>query len=99
MISPPLLQELRRILEEKFDLEPDILEVTVELVSDFSETVMPSQTIRAVTEDEDDNRVLECAVEGKAELIVTGDRHLLKLNSFRGIDILTPAIFLQKLGR
>jgi predicted nucleic acid-binding protein len=48
-----------------------------------------------IAEDPDDNRVLECAVKGGAELIVSGDRHLLKLAQYRGIAIVTVRQFLE----
>lgn len=50
-------------------------------------------------EDESDNRILECAVAAKAEIIVSGDRHLRDLGEFRGIRILSPAEFLATLKR
>src|SRR3989337_81451 len=50
-------------------------------------------------QDPDDSKVLACAVAGKADVIVTGDRkHLLPLNNFRGIPILSPADFLDRIG-
>lgn len=46
-------------------------------------------------EDEPDNRVLECALAARADVIVSGDQHLLKLQSFRGISIASPRAFLD----
>ena len=48
--------------------------------------------------DEPDNRVLECAVAGRADAIVTGDRAMLKLRRFEGIEILTLRAFLTRVG-
>jgi hypothetical protein len=62
----------------------------------FAEIVFPHQTVSAVTEDEPDNRVLEAAVIGKADLIISGDGHLLALGAFQGIPILDPATFLAR---
>jgi len=45
-----------------------------------------------------DNRILECAVAGHASLIVSGDRHLRKLKSYKGIGIVTPTDFRRILG-
>ena len=47
--------------------------------------------------DPDDDRVLECAVAGRADYIVSGDRHLLKLGSYDDIPILTVRQFLNKI--
>lgn len=52
-----------------------------------------------VSRDADDNRVLEAAVAGSADYIVTGDRDLLELGSHAGIRIVTPADFVKLLPR
>jgi hypothetical protein len=51
--------------------------------------------LAVVREDPSDDRYLECALEGEAEYIVTGDRHLLELGQLRGTEIVKPAAFLQ----
>jgi len=49
-----------------------------------------------IREKDDDNRILECALEGKAEYIISGDkRHLLPLGEYEGIRILSPDEFLR----
>jgi hypothetical protein len=49
--------------------------------------------------DPDDNRVLECAFDGKADYVVTGDWHLLDMKRFRRIEILKVATFLKLFGK
>jgi uncharacterized protein len=56
--------------------------------------VQPIERIDAVAADADDNRILECAVAGGSECIVSGDSDLLGLGKFRGITIQRPAEFL-----
>ena len=51
-----------------------------------------------IEEDPDDNLVLACAVEAGTDCIVSGDSHLLQLRRYRGIEILTPAELLDRLG-
>jgi predicted nucleic acid-binding protein len=58
---------------------------------------VPTREIHACR-DEDDNRVLEAAVEGKADYIVTTDEALLVLDPFEGIRIVRPRVFLTALG-
>jgi putative PIN family toxin of toxin-antitoxin system len=53
--------------------------------------------IQAISEDPDDNRVLECAVAGQADAIVSGDKHLRDLQSYQGISILSPREFIEQL--
>lgn len=59
------------------------------------EQVIPKIKINIIKEDPGDNIFLECAVEGKADYIVSGDRHLLNLKSYKDIYIFTPSEFLQ----
>jgi putative PIN family toxin of toxin-antitoxin system len=55
--------------------------------------VAPKKEIALIDADPADNRVLEAAAEAGADYIVSGDRHLLDLGSYEGIDIVTPARF------
>ena len=48
-----------------------------------------------IESDPTDNKYLECAVEGKADLIISGDHHLTDLKAYRGIEIVSPAEFLK----
>ena len=74
-------------------------EELAEVVDGFRQSgilVAPRDTLNVIDEDPADNRVLECAVAGGAEFIVSGDRrHLLRLQDFQGIQILSPAAFLS----
>jgi putative PIN family toxin of toxin-antitoxin system len=63
-------------------------------LSDLAETVRPRARLRVVADDPD-NRILECAVAGHADAIVTGDRALLALGTFRNIRLLTLAGYLD----
>ncbi len=60
--------------------------------------VRPKNQIAVVFSDPDDNRVLECAVEGQADFIVTGDKDLLRLNRFQNVTIIPPRAFIEYLG-
>lgn len=57
--------------------------------------VKPKERVEAVIDDPSDNKVLECALEGGAEYVITKDKHLLKLKEFRGIRIMGPEEFLK----
>ena len=96
VISPVLLEEFREVLERKIGFQRDFIEAVVETVVEHSEIVSPRRALHVVRSDPDDDRVLECAVEGKADAVVTGDRHLLGLRAFRSISILSPRDFLSR---
>ncbi len=60
------------------------------------EWVEPRTRVGVIQTDPSDNRVLECALDGRANAIVTRDQHLLSLSSYQGIPLLTPAAFLRQ---
>jgi len=59
--------------------------------------VNPDFYFDVISEDPDDNIFLECAVEAKAEIIISGDAHLLGLAEFQGIQIIHPVDFLERI--
>ncbi len=63
---------------------------------EFTELIEPDETPAMVEDDPDDDHFLACAVSGRADCLVTGDPHLLKLGSYKGIPILSPADFLTR---
>lgn len=97
LTSAPLEHELERVLHAKFPerLDAVILE-TQGALFDLAVHIEPAESLSVIKEDPDDNRVLECAVSGRADAIISGDRHLLALGSFRGIPILTPQAALAR---
>ncbi len=58
--------------------------------------VIPKESINIIKEDPDDNKFIEAAIAGKADLIVSQDRHLLKLKNYGKIKIITPEEFLKQ---
>jgi len=77
VISPAILDELEEKLLAKFKIsQADERAIRQKFVA-AADVVIPTRTIDAIEDEPDDNRVLECAVEGAADFIVSGDRHLL----------------------
>lgn len=63
----------------------------------FATTVTVTERLSVIADDPKDDKFLECAVAGGADVIVSGDKHLLRLGSYQGIRILSPADFLAEL--
>jgi putative PIN family toxin of toxin-antitoxin system len=63
-------------------------------IRDVSDVVAVKSNFRAVKEDPDDDAVVNTALDGRADYIVSGDRHLRKLRKFRGVQIVTPRAFM-----
>jgi putative PIN family toxin of toxin-antitoxin system len=96
--SRALLDELDEKLRGKFAVsERDAQAIRVKLEGNAN-LVDPNFELNAVSDDPDDNRVLECAVAGKADFIVSGDRHLLRIGCYEGIAIVTVRQFIETAG-
>jgi len=95
--SETIKAELVETLTAKFGWPVRSAEEACRQLWDEAWWVLPSEDVEA-SRDPEDNHILSCALEGKADAIVTGDQDLLTLHPFRGIEILAPAEFLRKLG-
>lgn len=94
--SPALLGEFGRILTEKFGWVGERAEEAVRQIARIGRVVEPSEQVHEIEADPADNRVLEAALKGEAEIIVSGDRHLLRLVRWRDVRVLKPADFLDE---
>lgn len=95
VLSRAILGELLEVLGRKFARDAEELAHVAVFVSDLATVVAPRRRLRVVRDDPD-NRILECALAGKAEAIVTGDKGLLALKSFEGIPLMTLASYLGR---
>ena len=94
VLSRPILDELLDVLARKFARDAEELAHVAVFLSELALLVAPKRRLRVV-EDEPDNRVLECAVAGRADAIVTGDKALLALKNYRNTRILTLRNYLE----
>jgi len=98
VVSEELLSELRRKITQKFPLYLPDLNLLIEEIRLRAFTVeLGSHTVN-ISRDPDDNKVIETAIIGECSYIVSGDKDLLVLENHEGIEILTPAEFLQTLN-
>lgn len=96
--SPILLDELDDRLRYKFLWTPTKADQVRSALEALCDVVSTIDHLTVIHEDPDDDRVLECAVAGRANIIVSGDRHLLKLGSYDGLQILTVRQFMDHIG-
>jgi putative PIN family toxin of toxin-antitoxin system len=89
--SRSLLAEFGRVLEQKFGWEPDRAEEAVTQMARIAIVVEPDVEVQVIVADPTDDRVLEAARAYDADVIVCGDRHLLDLASWSGVEIVAPA--------
>jgi putative PIN family toxin of toxin-antitoxin system len=92
--SVAILTEMAGKLRDKYHWRDELIKATIQHIVKTAKVIKPSKNIHILA-DEPDNRILECAQGASAEIIVTGDKHLLDLVSFEGIRIIRLADFLK----
>ena len=100
ILSEELIEEYNEVINrdeilDKIQNKDLILNKTVQKIIQNSSITEPSSKFDIIKEDSDDNKILECAFEGKVNYIISQDNHLLKLKEFQGIRIITPEEFVR----
>jgi len=96
--SVPIITEMAGKLRGKFSWDDEAVKHSVKFVAAVANIVKTEERIDLL-KDDPDNRILECARRAGADIIVTGDRHLLSLKEFEGIRIFTIREFLDNYTR
>ncbi len=94
LLSRPILDELLGVLARKFARDAEALARVAIFLGGLSTQVKPGHRLK-ILKDGADNRILECALAGRADAIVTGDRAFLALREHRGVRILSLADYLS----
>ena len=92
-----ILVELAEKLQLKRGFDANQAKEATDEIRLFSGMVTIPGTLKVVAADPDDDAVLECAVIGRAQYLVSGDRHLLALGNYQGIQIIKAAELLTLL--
>lgn len=93
VISHAIIDEVLHVLARKFSKDAEALSRVAVNIASLGELVRPSEKLN-VLEDETDNRIFECAMAGRAEAIVTGDKAMLMLKKYKDIRIISLSEFL-----
>jgi len=88
VISKEIINEVLSVLSSKFSRDKEALSHVAVILSELGELVKPIQRI-SIFKDNPDNRILECAIHGKADALVTGDKEILRLREYKGIKIIS----------
>lgn len=96
ILSLPIIREILSVLvASKFSRDKEELSRVAVVLGEIGTIVDPPRRL-SILRDEPDNRIPECAVEGKAEVIVTGDKAMLALAEYESIRLITLADYLDK---
>ncbi len=97
ILSPFILEETADVLRAKMGWDEGRIRTALEMIKGFSTLVLPEKNLSVVKEDAQDNRIVECAVCGRAAFLVSGDKHILSLKEYQGIRFVTPRDLLEAL--
>ena len=93
--SLSILAELTHVLRDYLGASDDEAYEVYKRIGTFAEIVYPTQWVNAVPEDPDDNKFVECALEGKAQYIISRDQDLLRLGEYEGVYMVDDVEFLD----
>ena len=96
-ISPFILEEISKSFREDFDWSESRIEEAVLLLRAYCIVIDPEPNAATPELTPADNRILDCAVLGKVQYLVTGDKGILQLKEFGGVVIVRPAEFLASI--
>lgn len=95
-LSGFILWEVERVLVVKFQLDAAVAAAHLRRLKLISKTVTPRKRAHCIKTRDDDNRILECALEARADFLITGDKkHILPLQTIGECVILSPAQFMM----
>ena len=97
-LSPPILREILSVLARKFSRDREELSRVAVVIGEMGEILEPSRRL-TVFREEPDNRILECTVEGKADVNLTGDKAMLAFGEYQEIRLISLAEYLDRRGR
>ena len=102
LMSDAILEEIERVLHypkiaKRHQWSLAQIQQFLTLLADIASLTPDDLELSVIADDPEDNRYLECAVEGHANYIVSGDQDLLQLGTYHGIQIVTPRAFLDVL--
>lgn len=97
VVCDPLLRELHRTLKNKFGASRELADEVEQFLQQDTIFAQPAEAPQVSLKDKDDLAILSCALNGKAELLVTGDKELQALGAVENLRIVSPRQFWEQL--
>ncbi len=95
LISDRVLEELERVLTERFEVPADVVRDTLNLLRGHHVHATPQEPLGPAVRDPDDVWILSAAIDARADVLVTGDKDLLAVAARSPIRIVNPRGFLE----
>jgi putative PIN family toxin of toxin-antitoxin system len=97
VVSVPLFNELKRVLREKLRIPGELIDDAIEMLQQDAHLATPSTLSSVKIRDKDDLMILSSALNGNADLLVTGDKELIDLGKIEDMEIVSPRGFWKRL--
>ncbi len=96
VMSKEILDEFQKVIARgKFGFGSALIIEITALVIEIAEIIVPQSRLDIVPDDPSDNKFIECAIDGNVGYVISGDRHLLNIGTYRGVKILKAKDFLD----
>jgi len=92
-ICPKILEEFKKILSEKLKAPQNLIKEALDIILEASKEIYSVENIQGICRDQDDDQIISCAASAKADYLVSGDKDLLEMATFKGIKIISPRAF------
>lgn len=97
VVSPDILKEYQRVLEEVSKKYPEIAIGPILEVIELNCEMMEAKPVRGICRDPDDDKFIAAAISSGADFIVSGDKDLLELGTYQNVRLVKPSVFLKEL--
>lgn len=87
--SKEIILEYGNVLIRDFKYSKEEVNTIVKIILKFSLIIIPKEHIQIIREDPADDKIIDCAIESKADYIIKYDKHLLKIKEYQNIKIVT----------
>ena len=95
-ITDKILQEIATVMSrEKFHVDKNEIEDYIKIIESYSIKLFPQNIEEEISRDKDDNKILQCGLEGNVDFIISGDGDLLILKNYKSIKIVNPKEYLN----
>jgi len=92
-ISNFIIDEFLYVLEHKFHFGKNDVQKRIDYIKSLAYTVAPKEKSSIIMAHEPDNRIIECAVAAHADVLISGDKHVLREEEYKGIKIMSASDF------
>jgi putative PIN family toxin of toxin-antitoxin system len=95
-ITDEIIKEISSVMNSsKFDTNINEIEDYIKIIEKYSKKIISKNIPESISRDKDDDKILQCGLDGNVDFIVTGDKDLLVLREYKTMKIIKPKDYLE----